>query len=142
MTNRRDLRKELEQDDGTYPPSIILKPGDVLSGTLSRYNGATTKYGDCIIAVIENEVDGKPVSLWITHTVLKNEFARQKPRPGESIAVKYFGEDSARGYHRWKLLVDREEGELPDFEARVVEDEVPNDFALAKGNGSDDEIPF
>lgn len=149
MAGRTSLRKQLEQDNGDYPPSIILKPDEILAGRLVRYSNATTKYGDCVIAIIENEIDGEAVSLWLTHTVLRNEFARQKPKPGEYLACKYFGTDARAGYHRWKVLVDREDA-LPDFEGAATEDCVPEgDGGLSESPPPsdadappDDDVPF
>ena len=121
-TTPRDLRAELERDDGTYPDSLLLKSGEIFAGTLRKYTSATTQYGDAIIAVVDDETNGTPRSLWLIHEVLRREFARQKPRVGERLAVKYHGKH-AKGYHGWSLLVDRED-DVPNFADATTEDTV------------------
>jgi hypothetical protein len=133
--NGRDLRGELENDDGIYPESIILEPGQIITGTIVRYTSGTTAFGECQIAVLESEENDSLGSLWLYHTVLKNEFARLHPQPGERVGIKYFGKTS-KGYHLWKLIVDRPE-KLPDFSSSATEEGPPGDFLFA----SDEPIP-
>lgn len=147
LNGRRDLRGELARDDGTYPPSWRPNPGAIISGTLIRYSSATTAYGRATIAVIEDEASGERISVWLIHTVLKNEFQKQRPEPGERLAIKYFGVVDAANYHRYKLLVDRPD-EVPDFGSSATTDELPGDFALSKppsseaDHGADEDVPF
>lgn len=119
----RDLRKELEQADGTHPPTLQLKPGDVFVGVVDRYEEGPTRYGPAPIVVVIDETSGELRSLWILHHVLRDEFAKQRPRPGERIGVKRLA-DSDRGYQRFVLRVDRQEpaDAVPDFAAYGITD--------------------
>lgn len=124
----RDIRAELEQADGTFPPTAQVKPGDVLVGELLRYDEGTTRFGKAPIAVLAIEGSGEVVSLWLLHTVLRNEFAKQRPRPGERIGLKRFP-DSEEGYARWVLRIDRaqSDAEVPDFASYGQSHDDPGD---------------
>jgi hypothetical protein len=74
------------------------------------------------------------VSLWLSTTVLLDQFKRLRPRIGERIGLKYLGVHPDRGYHRYKLLVDREEP--LDFTP------LGGEAKVAAGAADDDEVPF
>jgi hypothetical protein len=103
----RDLRKEL-LEWGDWPPAWRPEPGDILVGRVVAYHQGYTVYGPVRTAIIEQD-DGDRVTVWLSSTVLLNEFAKLKPKPGERIGLKYLGMHPDRGYHRYKLLVDRDE---------------------------------
>lgn len=108
----RDLKRELlEWED--WPPAWRPEPGDVLVGKVLHYDVGHTAYGPVRTCVVERD-DGERVALWLSATVLLAEFAKLKPRVGERIGLKYLGIHPDRGYHRWKLVVDRP-NEQPDF---------------------------
>ena len=79
--NARDLRGELEDFTGEYPRSWIAKVGDVVVGRVERYSEGSTPYGRCPIVVVADEITGELMSIWLMHTVLRNEFSEQKPKP-------------------------------------------------------------
>jgi hypothetical protein len=109
----RNLERELEELED-WAPAWKPKPGDTLVGTLLRYDTGHTPFGPVRTATIR-KADGERVSVWLSNTVLLNEFARLKPKPGERIGLKYLGTHRERRYHRFRLLVDRPDGE-PSFE--------------------------
>lgn len=126
MSNRaagRDLRGELEDFDGEYPESWIPRVGDILVGTVRRYDSGTTDYGTYPIAVIEDE-KGAERGVWLLHTVLREEFKEKRPKPGERVGVKRLP-DSEKGYKRYALRVDRDEPEVPDFDGFADPGDVP-----------------
>ena len=104
----RDLRKELEmigdEPSNTWHPEV----GDVIVGRLVTYDQGSTKFGECRIAVLQEEPADGLCEVWLGHAVLKNEFERQQPRVGERVGIKRLA-DSDKGYKRYKLLIDREE---------------------------------
>jgi len=120
----RDLRSELNQDDGALPTSWIPKIGDTLVGQLVRYDRGTTAYGVKTIAVVVDEETGELRGFWILHEVARQEFADQKPRPGERLGIKRLP-DTEKGFHRYRLVVDRADRALPDFGAEASGQAAP-----------------
>ena len=103
----RDLKRELDEFED-WPPAWRPEPGDVLVGKILRYDQGHTDYGPVRTVIVETDA-GDRLSVWLSSTVLLNEFARLKPKVGERIGIKYLGMHAERGYHRWRLVVDREE---------------------------------
>ncbi|MBI3183317.1 MAG: hypothetical protein HYZ28_14360 [Myxococcales bacterium] len=118
---QRDLKAELEAEDGIHPEAWRPRVGEVLVGRLSRYDRAPDLYsgGLAWVAVVEPE-DGAPrVAIWLG-TVLLDLFKRHRPKPGERLGLKRLpdSEPVERGRKpcaRYALRVDRPE-ELPVFE--------------------------
>lgn len=129
----RDLFQELEDYTGEFPPAWRPEPGDVLVGKVVRYDRGFTMYGEVRTVTIERD-NGERVAVWLSSTVLLNEFAKQKPKPGERIGLKYLGMHPDRGYHRYKLIVDREEP--LEFTPLGGEAKVP------AGADDDEDTPF
>lgn len=101
----RNLHHELETWDG-YPDAWRPEPGEILVGVVVEYDQGHTAYGPVRTVIIAGE-DGRRVSLWLSSTVLLQLFQRHQPKPGERIGLKYLGKDPDKGYHRYRLLVDR-----------------------------------
>lgn len=101
----RNLRDELETWDG-WPPAWRPQEGDVLVGRIDAYDVGHTQYGP-VRTVLLTQDDGERVSLWLSSTVLLNLFEQHKPKPGGRIGLKYLGKDADKGYHRYRLVVDR-----------------------------------
>lgn len=84
----------------------------LLVGELVRVDEGHTSYGPKKIAVLRT-VDGELFGVWLLHAVLQQEFARQRPRIGELIAVRYVGHvpgrDGQPGYEKFRLVVDRQD---------------------------------
>jgi len=66
-----------------------------------------TPFGAVRTCIVTEEATNKKVSLWLSSTVLLDQFQKQKPKPGERIGLKYLGKDEDKGYHRYRLLVER-----------------------------------
>lgn len=109
----RDLAKELEGFDGRWPASWRPKEGEMLIGRIIRYSEGPGRFGPVRTAIIERD-DGTRASLWLSSMVLLDQFNRERPRVGERVGVKYLGKHPQKGYHRFTLVVDREEP-APDF---------------------------
>jgi hypothetical protein len=104
----RDLQQELDGWDG-YPEAWRPKPGEVLVGFVDCYDQGHTSYGPVRTVTIIHEKTNTKVSVWLSSTVLLNLFQKHKPKPGERVGLKYLGKDKEKGYHRYRLVVDRPE---------------------------------
>ncbi|MDA2927996.1 hypothetical protein MYX78_12335, partial [Acidobacteria bacterium AH-259-G07] len=71
-SQNRDLRSELQNFDGTFPESWKPDIGDILVGTLVRYDSGYTDYGEYLIAVIQDDETGEKRSVWLLHEVLRS----------------------------------------------------------------------
>lgn len=111
----RDLRRELEEFDGEYPEAWRPSVGDILVGEVMRWSSGYTDYGEYPICIVRADATGEEVGVWLLHTVLRDEMAKKKPRPGEKIGIKRLP-DASKGYKRYAVRVDRDEPEIPNFE--------------------------
>jgi hypothetical protein len=91
----RDLFQELEDYTGEFPPAWKPEPGDVLVGKVVRYDRGFTVYGEVRTVTIERD-NGERVAVWLSSTVLLNEFAKQKPKPGERVGERLLAYAGAR----------------------------------------------
>lgn len=121
----RNLREELEEFNGEYAPSWQLKEGAIVVGKITGYAQVQTSYGEAWVCTIEEETQG-PLSIWLTYTVLIDQFKKLKPRVGERIGIKCLGKHPEKGYWRFMVRVDRPEEE-PDFETIQSWDRVPQE---------------
>lgn len=120
----RDLREELEDFNGEYAPSWKLEEGGIVVGKIIGYNQAQTAYGEAWVCSIEDETQG-PLSVWLTSTVLIDQFKKLKPKVGEQVGIKCLGKHPEKKYWRFALKVDRPEEE-PNFEAMAAWDRPPD----------------
>lgn len=76
-----------------YPEAWKPEPGDIIKGVFEELDSGPSKYsptGVTPIAVIRDD-DGVRHSVWLSATVLRNEFKKARPQPGDPVAVKYIG---------------------------------------------------
>jgi hypothetical protein len=85
----------------------------MLVGKVQRYAQGPTPYGWVHTVLVQEERTGDLWSLWLSSTVLLQQFQQQRPQPGERIGLKYQGKDFEKGYHKYRLLVDRPEAADP-----------------------------
>jgi hypothetical protein len=102
----KNLRDELDNWNG-WPEAWRPEPGDILVGRIDAYDVGHTNYGPVRTVLLTQEDTGERVSVWLSSTVLLNLFEQHKPKPGERIGLKYLGKDETKGYHRYRLVVDR-----------------------------------
>ncbi|MBT9167445.1 MAG: hypothetical protein DDT19_00783 [Syntrophomonadaceae bacterium] len=121
----RNLRSELEEFNGEYAPSWKLEEGAIVVGRIKSYSQALTNYGEAWVCTIEEETQG-PLSIWLTSTVLIDQFKRLKPKVGERVGIKCLGKHPERKYWRFIVRVDRPE-QGPDFESIQGWDRPPQD---------------
>lgn len=143
QTAQRDLAAELDADDGEFPESWKPRPGDKVVGVVKNYTTGETKFGPRPICVIETLNDqGVPylLSIWLSHTVLVNEFRKVRPKVGEEIGVKR--NEDGPGYARYRVLVNRPAATEPDWDSLgEPATEKPADGGSVASDTSE-EIPF
>ncbi len=110
----RDLERELDAWDGSWPASWRPREGDTLVGRIARYGTASGIYGPVRTATVERD-NGEQRTVWLSSRVLLALFDEQQPQIGERIGLKYAGRHPEKGYHRYALLVDRPDTPLPAF---------------------------
>ena len=116
-----DLERQAAQD---FPKSWVPSESDpTIVGEFLRLEQGTTAFGPARIVVIRTK-DGAERSIWLFHTVLRNEFSRVRPRVGELVAIRYLGKkQGAQGqaYEAYRVVAQRDEG-APDWDALGSED--------------------
>jgi hypothetical protein len=112
-----------------FPPGWKPVPGEILVGTIEGYDTWEGRYGAVKVAILQDEAGGGLVSVYLSSTVLLAEFKKWRPRPGEVVGIRYLGKDEDRGYHRYKVMVERETNVDAFFSgeasAPVSDDDVP-----------------
>ena len=104
MPNLYDKLESWEE----FPPAWKPSWGEILVGTVDSYDTWEGRYGTVKVVVVRDEAGGSLVSVYLSSAVLLQEFKKLCPRPGEMIGIRYFGKDVDRGYHKYKVMVQRE----------------------------------
>ncbi len=73
------------------------EPGEVLAGKIVDERVVENRYGESPVLDILREGDGRIYTVFLFHTVLRNEIARQRAKVGDIIGLRYDGK--ARGKH-------------------------------------------
>jgi hypothetical protein len=108
---QRDLLAELQEETGEHPPAWRPAVGDVLVGTLLRYDRAPNLYqpGESAVVAVVKPDEGQPVAIWLG-TVLADLFRRHRPQPGDRLGLKRLPDSHPRPgkkpYARFVLRVD------------------------------------
>ena len=123
------MRERMYDDDGSFPDMWDPQPDQMLVGEVLGYTDTETKYGPCQIAQIEEDGTGDVFSVFLSRSVLKNEFERQAPRVGDVVGIKYFGKrptrDGKSEFHLYKVRVVRKSGIYDQLAADNVRREPP-----------------
>jgi hypothetical protein len=117
----------------SWQPKNPEHPQLIVGVMESREPGPDFGYGPHDVVVLCTPA-GERWGVFLMHTVLRDEFDRLQPRPGDLIAVRYEGHvaggQGANGYEKFRLVVDRD-----------VRAGGPAATA-APGRDDDDSIPF
>lgn len=152
MSLKDKLDRERERREEGFPDSWKPDAGDVIEGKFVSHNMASTKYGDVVVMVLEDE-NGVRHSVWTMHTALRKRMAELRPRIGDTLAIQYEGmvegQRGGNSFHSYLVVSDREaqpESDTPDFgdgrpPERQVDDQLP-DLPHEAEHGSQDDIPF
>ena len=108
-SNRLHKLAQQKKDTST---SWRPNPGDELLGTFIEWSsGKTSRDETYRIAVIETE-DGQRLAVWLFYAVLREEFEKADPQPGELLLIQRSEDRSgANGttYRMYSVTVDRAE---------------------------------
>jgi hypothetical protein len=122
-----NLERQATQD---FPRSWVPSEADPsIVGEFLRLEQGTTAYGPARIVVLKTK-DGSERSVWLFHTVLRNEFARVRPKVGELVAVRYLGKkQGAQGqaYESYRVVSQRDEG-APEWDSLDSDDDAPDEW--------------
>lgn len=113
--------------------------GDVVEGKISSLSVGHSDYGQHPIIELTKE-DGTRVAIHAFHTTLRNKLAEVKPKVGNTLAVKYFGEvepKSGKGpsYHKYLVKSDA----VTEFNWDAMSTDLPQPVAAEV---AEDDIPF
>src|SRR5215207_7993353 len=75
---------------GMFPEAWQPKPGDQLIGGVTDVDERDGEYGLYPIVCVLTD-DGDEFAVHGFHTVLRNEFAKQRPEVGDRIGIAYHG---------------------------------------------------
>lgn len=103
-----------ERASTSFPEAWIASDQECeFVGYFRRLEGpAQTKNGPVYVAIFAEAQTGVERSVWLVHTALRNELARQKPRHDELVLIRYEGivepHAGGRAYAGYRVVVDRE----------------------------------
>ena len=101
----------LERTNQENPEAVKLtEENPRFAGEFLRVEKGHTEYGESLIAILRDP-EGNERSLWLFHTALRSGFIKQKPQPGERVAVAYKGKvkgSNGFNYEKYVVVVDRE----------------------------------
>jgi hypothetical protein len=103
---------------GQFPEAWMPEPDDLLIGTFTDVDEREGEYGDyplvCMLADDQSSgskqtVPGTEYAVHGFHTVLRREFAKQKPAIGDHGGIAYFGKKQGRNgteYESYRVIID------------------------------------
>jgi hypothetical protein len=121
QNHAQDFRREIEQytDDIPYWDPA---PGDSIVGTLIGVDMRTTKFSSDVPVLTIRADDGTLTEVWATHTVLRGELKKLKPKVGRPLALKRLADaEPPLKYRRYKVFLDA--ADQPAFSWDAVSDD-------------------
>jgi hypothetical protein len=102
---------------GQYPEAWMPEPDDLLIGAVTDVDEREGDYGAyplvCVFADDQSSgskqtVPGTEYAVHGFHTVLRREFAKQKPAIGDHIGIAYFGKQQGRNneFEGYRVIID------------------------------------
>ena len=148
----RDLRGELEQDDGKPTPAWKPEVGDILVGKILRFESVTlrAKAGEgprrVVVAIVADEKSGTEIGIWVSTTSLIEAFEEQRPMVGDRIGVKRLPAPEGVSYKRFRLMVETGAGGQPypssSAPRRATPSFSPDPHEPPPHTRDDNDIPF
>lgn len=96
--------------DADYAKAWQPVPGGKIVGETVAISERVGGYGRYPIVTLRQE-DGEERAIHAFHEVLQNELARIAPKIGDTIGIKYGGKDAEKGYHRYRVVREGDDGE-------------------------------
>lgn len=101
-----------QQADQPAPEAWKPAPGEWTAGVVRHIEMRPTRFQPVPVVTIANE-NGIEQSVWLLHTVLRNEFRKARIMPGELVFIRYDGKREPEGggsaYDHYTVRVDRAE---------------------------------
>ena len=87
--------------------TVAWKPeeGDSLTGRVIDVEQMENEYGIHPVLTIVTD-GGREVTWHVFGTVAQKEVARQRPKVGDGIGVKYLGQPEGKAYKLWRVVVE------------------------------------
>jgi hypothetical protein len=99
-----EQRLQLAQAREAWRPG----PGESIAGTLIALDQRESNYGGTYPLLTIHADDGRVLDVHAYEAVLLDELAKLRPRVGERLGIAYLGKHAERGYHRYRVVVDRD----------------------------------
>lgn len=137
-----------DQLDATYAEGWKPEPGDKLIGKVIALDQRDDAYSDGTYPIVTIRTDDDKELAWHGfHAVARAELAKQRPKVGERIGVKYVGKreggQGESGYAVWRVVVERDGADAEIDWAKVgAEAEGELRASSVQRSADDDEIPF
>ena len=129
--SRHDVMREALQNHAGKATHWKPDEDDILEGVLVRYEKSSGgKYEPCEIAVIKDADTGEEVPVFISPVVLRSEFARLRPKPGEFLMIRRLPDSSSTQAKLFRMVVERDEtiGEVPTDFGETAESTLDDSF--------------
>jgi hypothetical protein len=102
-------KKPMSERLDMFPEAWMPEPEDLLIGNVTDVDDREGDYGVYpIVCVLPDNGDAER-AVHGFHTVLKREFAKQKPAVGNHIGIKYHGKVEGRNgfYESYRVIVEK-----------------------------------
>jgi hypothetical protein len=123
-------------------------PGESLIGRVVAVDQRISSYDGVSLypVVTVRREDGTTAAFHGYHAVAKAELAKQAPRVGERIGIKYIGKRPGKQYEHYRIVVDRD-GPAIDWgriggEAKIEFDNAGKAAGRSPSTDGYDDIPF
>jgi hypothetical protein len=102
----RDLRAELAKQPANDPTTWRPEVDDILVGTLIKIDKGVKAgdHGTCDVALVEEDESHELFSVWLSSVVLKAQFDKARPEPGDRIGIRRL--ESTKNYKRYSVVVE------------------------------------
>jgi len=106
------LHERLNQDSEPLPGPWLPEPNGELIGEFEGYRSGTTSLGETHQIALVRDFSGRLFSVWLFHTVLRDEMKKAQPLVGELVAIRRLADrENGDGltYRVYRVVVDRDE---------------------------------
>lgn len=148
MNANRSLDDRL--DDG-FAEAWKPEPGNKLIGIVTELDERENDYGTYPIVTVQTD-DGQELAFHAFRTVARNELAKQRPKVGDRIGIKYEGKPPGKEYELYRVKVERvdepqqtidwSKHEADDAGPSAEEEQDPSRQEQRPDSAADDDIPF
>ncbi|MGI8711575.1 MAG: hypothetical protein ACR2LA_11350 [Acidimicrobiales bacterium] len=134
--NQLSALDHLRQRLGRPPaPAWRPSPGEVLTGTVAELSQRShPEYGPYPTLIVVDEA-GQHWTWCAFHHVAKDQLDQHRPAVGDLVGIAYDGRHPDRGYHLWRLVVERAPERRFDDDVAQVPRHEPFPWPPGEGPG-------